>query len=152
MSVGQAVVEVLIGVGIAAVALLALIQVATKSVSNSGLAKRQAVATAFAVEGMEWVKSRRQIEPWSAMYNRDPAGGGSSIFCLNAMPANLASLSSACSGTIGTTEFTRRVTFTSAVVTPPAGGNEQVTVVAEVSWYEGGRLTSSRQETYFLRY
>jgi|SRR3989344_1337147 len=146
MRVGQAVVEVLIAMGIVTVALLALIQVATRSVSNSGQSKRQSVATAYAQEGLEWIKRQRSVVAWSNFYDN----GNLSPYCLNTIPAAWDAWSTgACgSATIAGTEYTREARLTASVV----GGNQQLAAVVEVRWSEGGRTSSSRQETYFLRY
>ena len=141
---GQIILEILVAVGVATVAILALVQVATRSVANSGFAKRQSVATAYAAEGMEWVKGRRELEPWAEMQAR------SGQYCLNSFPGGLGGLVVGnCGGAVILgTEYTRTVTFTQSVVS----GTEQDAVVVVVQWTEGGRVVNARQETFFLQY
>jgi Tfp pilus assembly protein PilV len=146
---GQSILEVLVGIGVALVALLAIVQIANKSVTNSGFSKRQSVATAYAIEGMEWIKSQRQADTWSTFYGRGSNGG--TTYCLN----GLTWVAGNCSGaTITGTEYIRTATLTTSLVTPPPTGptNQQLTVTIDVVWYESGTQFSSRQETVFLRY
>lgn len=146
---GQTIIEVLVAVGVVALGLLALVQVATKSVANSGFSKRQAVATALAVEGMEWIKGQRSGLDWEDFYK------SSGSYNLNSFPGSWTGwVAGVCSGSVPGMIYTRCVTMAAEAVTPVPGPGpvvQQLRVVVDVTWDESGRVAKSSQETVFLR-
>jgi len=136
MKTGQAIVEVIIAFAVATIAILGLVQVATKSVANAGAAKRAAQATAYAMEGMEWITGERDSTDWQAFYAR------SGLYCISVL-----AWGSPC-GPIGTTEYSRTVTMTPGVV----NSVQQMTVTVTVSWNEGSRIATESQTSEFTAY
>lgn len=138
---GQAIVEVIIAIAVAMVAVLGLVQVATKSVANAGAAKRAAQATSYAMEGMEWVTGQKFLTSWGSFV------GKSNYFCINSLPSDWESMtvSGQCGGTVITgTEFWRYVNLA------PAGNESVVTVT--VAWNEGSRVAVESQTSRFTAY
>jgi len=141
MKTGQAIVEIVIAFAVATIAVLAMVQVATKSLSNAGAAKRAAQATAYAMEGMEWVTGQRDLNTWSIFT------GKSGNYCISLLPADwlAMTITGTCGGVvISGTEFSRYVNLT------PSGNRDAVTVT--VSWYEGSRLTDESTSSEFTAY
>lgn len=139
MKTGQAIVELIIAFAVAVVAVVGLVAVATKSVSNSGVSKRQSTATAYATQGMEWVRGQRDVLGWGG------AGGfyaKAGTFCLNTLAWN----SMPCAAITGT-EFTRTV-----VMSQVAGPPQQVQTVVAVTWTESARTLTAGQTTFFTAY
>lgn len=140
---GQAIVEIMIAFAVATIAVLGLVQVATKSLSNAGAAKRAAQATAYAMEGMEWVTGQRYTVSWTEF------SGKTGTWCLNdlGVAVTWSSLpSGSCgSGVIGTTEYTRYMDLSSI-----SGIESDVAVT--VNWREGSRQAFERQTSRFTSY
>lgn len=139
MKIGQALVEIILAFAVAVVAIVGLVSVATKSISNSGVSKRQSTATAYAVQGMEWVRGQRDVLGWSGTSGFFSKSGD---YCLSTLAWN----SMPC-GIIDSTEFTRKVNM-SRLVGPP----QQVLTVVTVTWVESGRTLTTTQTTYFTAY
>lgn len=140
---GQAMVEIIIAFAVATIAVLGLVAVATKSLSNAGAAKRAAQATAYAMEGMEWVTGQRYTVSWTEFF------GKTGTWCLNDLGAAVtwSGLPSGSCGTgvIGTTEYTRYMELMAV-----SGIESNVTVT--VSWLEGSRQAFERQTSRFTSY
>lgn len=141
MKAGQAIVEIIIAFAVVVVAVVALAQVATKSVANAGAAKRAAQATAYAMEGMEWVAGQKFLISWSSFTNKN------GDYCINALPAGWANMTATgqCGGAVMTgTEFRRYVNVA------PAGNEAVITVT--VKWNEGLRTAAESQTSRFTAY
>ena len=135
---GQVLIELLIALGVAVMAIVALVQVTTKSLSNAGFSKRQSGATVYAVAAAEWLRSQRLSLGWDAFSSK--AG---QTYCLNDLNWNL--LGSCGTAQIGTTGFSREATLT-------AVSSKQVEAAVIVKWREGTRDVSSKHTTVFGRY
>lgn len=133
---GQAIVEVIIAFAVATIAVLGLVQVATKSVANAGAAKRAAQATAYAMEGMEWVTGERDTSDWQTFFDR---GSPLETYCLS----GLAWGAMPCSQ-ITSTEYTRTATLESL--------GQLVTATVTVSWAEGSRTAAESQTSTFTAF
>lgn len=133
---GQAIVEVILAFAVATIAILGLVQVATKSVANAGAAKRSAQATAYTMEGMEWVTGERATSDWQTFFNR---GNPVTTYCISGL-----SWGTMPCGQIGSTEYSRTATLTSSGL--------QTMVTVSVSWVEGSRTASESQASTFTAY
>lgn len=136
---GSTLIEVMAAVGIAIVGLMALVQLGTKSINNSGFSARQSQATVYASQALETVRLRKEQLGWTRF--RSSYGGGN--YCGTDLS----------SGSCGVgTEFTSTVTLVYGSVS----GVETLTATAVVSWREGnetasGRAATVRQETTFTK-
>lgn len=143
---GQLVVEALIAVAVISIGLLAMVQLANKSISNSGMSKRQSQATAFAQEGMEWVRNQKLTMGWAVFKNYI------GIYCINDLSSPAAGL---CTNKISGTDYARTVTFNAD---NSVAGVSQIKVVVDVSWQDasggGGpvRTAHAKQETVLANY
>jgi len=144
---GQLLIEAVIAFGIVALVLVALLQLSNASVSNSGEANRQAVATNFATEGVQWIKGQRITGSggWSefALHCGSTDNCSKTNICLNQL-----SWSANCTTnpTIPGTEFNRRLSLLGETV----GTKHQITATVTVSWWENGRQSSAKQWFVFV--
>lgn len=138
MKPGQVLIEMLIALGVAVVAIAALAQIATKSLSNAGFSQTQSGATAYAVAANEWLRGQRSSLGWDVFSSK--AG---QTYCLNNLNWNLPG--SCGTAQIGTSGFSREVTLTGI-------SNKQVEAAVIVKWREGTKTFSSKQTTVFGRY
>ena len=143
---GQAIVEVIIAFAVAVVAIVGLVSVATKSVSNSGVSKRQSTATAYATQAMEWVRQQRDVMSWTDFAEKVSAPS----YCLGSTlpaPTSWPGAAASCGGclVISNTEFTRCITLSSP-------GANQVQAIVTVTWPEGVRTMNTNQTTIFTGY
>lgn len=127
-------VEVILAIAVAVIGVLGLVSLSTKSVSNSGFSKRQSVATSYAIQGMEWVRGRRDVEDWTIFSSR------SGTYCLS--DTTITTWNNSACPVIPGTEFTRL-----AVLTTPVAG--QLSVDVRVAWTEGGRSEVANQVSIF---
>ena len=136
---GQVIVEIMIAFAVMVVAVVALVSAVTKSVSNSGVSKRQSAATAYATQGMEWVRGQRDVLGWGGTGGFYAKAGA---FCLNRLAWN----SRPCVLIAGT-EFTRIVNISQVV-----GDVQQIQAVVTVTWVESARTQTTSQTTFFTAY
>lgn len=136
---GQVLVELLLAFVVASLSLVSMAQIATRSVSNSGYATNRSEATNYTSSGMEWVRKQRPIDGSFYTY--------SGLYCLNTNP--ISGLGGGGCGTtvIGTSIFSRDVTFT-----PSGSPVNQQTVTVSTKWTDRGRQFSSDQTTIFKKY
>jgi len=136
-------VEVIIAFAVATIAILGLVQVATKSVANAGAAKRAAQATAYAMEGMEWVTGQKYTVGWADFW------GKTGTWCLNDVEAAVTWLSlpggNCGSDVISGTEYTRYMTLAQV-------SSDETDVTVSVSWQEGARTAIESQTSKFTTY
>lgn len=122
MRKGEVMVELLLALAIAVIAIVALVAVTTRSIFTSGFSKRQSEATSYAQEVMECVRNKKN-EDW----------------------ANLSNGQAASCATTPVGVFGRTVTF--STLSP-----QQIQATVTVSWSESGKQYSSKQTTVFTRY
>ncbi len=137
MKRGQILVELLLALGVAMVVLTALAGVTTRSVFNSGFARRQSQASELALGGIEWVRSERNRLGWSYFSNYI-----NGTYCMDTLDPTVWSTSgNSCTGVpVAGTTFIRRVD-----VSNPTGVGRTVKVT--VDWTEGSHTYTARQTT-----
>lgn len=134
---GQVLTELVIALSVVIIGVMALVQLATKSISNAGYSKHQSVSTSYGSSATDWVRKQRDTLGWDAF-----ASKAGQTYCIN----NLAWTTGSCgTGQIGTTGFSREVTLSSL---PP----DKLEAVITVKWTEGIKPYSSKQSTIFGRY
>ncbi len=139
---GQMLVEVVIAISVAVLAILGLVSVTTKSVNNSAAAKRQVEATTFGTEVMQWIVAQRDISGWNAVAAKATVSGQQYCFPTSLVNKTMNDWPTPgpCVGyQLGSPPgFNRDVTLT---LTVPA---QEVQVDVVVSWIEGSRLVYSK--------
>ena len=123
---GQIIIELVIALAVAMVAIVALIQSTTKSVSNSTFSKSQTTATEYATEAIEWLRSEKN-KSWPDFSAKDGS------YCLNTLDWNSPS---PCT----TGEFKKDLVKTA----------DNLTVT--VSWDEKGQTFKVKQDITFNKY
>lgn len=119
-------VEVVLAIAVAAVVLVAMAVLSTRSLTTSNFSRSKSQADAYVQEGMEWIRNQRRSLGWTAFY-ADPACGPS---C----------------GDLGN-GYTRSATFTK-----DPGPPEKVTVTVTVGWVESRKTFNVKQTTVFNQY
>lgn len=86
-SKGQTLLEVILAIGVAALVLIGLTRAVTVALRNAQFAKKQALATQYAQEGMEKVRAYRDQTDWTIFTSNcdpgigSPAGFSRSVNC-----------------------------------------------------------------------
>jgi hypothetical protein len=142
---GQMIIEAMIAFSVSMVALVALLQLSNRSAANSGLANRSAIATAYADEGINWVKQQRKNMTWDAFLAAAQGGGHS--YCLMSPPFSFTL--GGCNPTgneITGTIYTRNLTMTTGI------RNSKVFIGANVTitWPEGNRTKTVQRRSEFF--
>jgi Tfp pilus assembly protein PilV len=122
----QIMIELVIALAIAMVAVVALIQNTTKSVSNSIYSRSQTTANGLVVEAIEWLRKEKN-KSWPDFSAK------SGIYCLNSLDWNTTS-------PCPTGQFKRDLSKSGDTVT------------VTVSWDEKGRNFSVSQSVTFSKY
>jgi|SRR3989344_1644719 len=134
MKRGAMLVELLIALAVATMAIVGLVSLTTRSISTAGYSKRQSTATAYANQAMEWIRSEKNAD-WQAFSTH------SGSYCLNSLVWTTGS----CPKILDSGTFSRGV-----VISSPAP--QQMQAVVTVSWSEAGKDFSAKQTTIFARY
>lgn len=151
MRKGQLLVEVLIAISVAMVALVGLIQVSNKSINNAGFARRQAEATTYGSELMEWIVTQKNISGWEGFVTHS-SGASGTPYCFTASPPTAWPGIGSCTSSnvvvvaspATTTQYVRQANLITGV--------NEILVSVTVTWTEGGRTVSSKQDRTIGRY
>lgn len=135
-------VELLIALGIAVLIIIALIQSVVMSMKNSQFAKNQNLATRYSQEGIEKIRSVRDVLGWQVFYttyngtSKCLGTGDSSTWVdkLTGCAVNIDNL------------FTRDVSFSDS------GGGSQLSIVVTTSWTDNSGSHKSEQRTYLSKW
>jgi len=139
---GQALVEIVVAIGVAVLALLAISRVSSRSIFNAGAASRQNQAFNYAHNAIDMIKEMINSEGRAAQ--TDQLFTDTKTWCFNGVTVNTTNGTSFC--TIGSTEFEGQVTMSRA----PINGKDELTVVSQVRWVEGGLNRSVKNEAKFV--
>jgi Tfp pilus assembly protein PilV len=141
MKRGMLLTELLIALAIASMALLVVVGLSTRSVSDSGFFKHQTEANALAREGLEWVKVQRNQLGWGEVFGKSGA-----TYCIN----DLTWAAAPCSGYVGDGNvYTRTVTINEKL---PSTTPARLVVGVVVTWKEGRKSFTSQLETELTNY
>lgn len=133
MKKGQILLELVVAIGVAMIALMAMAQISIKSLANSNFSVHQSVANGYSIAGMEWIRSQRDLD-WTSFLAK------SGTYCMNTL---VWSTTSPCP-TINNI-YTRTAVLTKI-------SNTQVKAVVTVSWQEGSLTHQARQTNVFYEY
>ncbi len=123
---GQMLVEIVLAIAVAALVLVGLAQLSTRSLNTSDFSRSKSQADAYAQGSGEWIRNQRSSLGWTAFY-ASPVCGPS---C----------------GDLGN-GYTRNAAFTK-----DAGPPEKVTVTVTVSWVGSGKTFNVKQTAVFNQY
>lgn len=79
---GFSLIEVLVFVTILGLFFVAAVSVTTFSLKNMKINEHKIVATHFAEEGLEWIKSEKEGD-WGVFIGKDTSSGSGTSYCLN---------------------------------------------------------------------
>lgn len=147
---GQTLVEVVVAAVIITLILVALVSAITFSLSNVQYARNKALATKYAQEAVEWLRSQRDAG-WYTFNGMAP--DTATTYCVSGFPANVSSLTSgACtscpSGCINDDYgiFQREVILTGNVA------DDGVNITVKVFWQQGQRTEQVIVNTYLTKW
>lgn len=128
----QVLIELTIALAVAMVAILALVQSTTKSVSNSTFSKSQTQATQYASEAIEWLRNQKNAS-WPIFSEKLSSSGQ---YCLN----TLAWVAGVCTDNMTGLIYKRQLDISGS----------QLTVT--VKWTEKNKDFSAKQVISFSEY
>ncbi len=131
---GQFLVETLIAMGAAVIIIGSLVASVSMVIKNAQFSRNQTLATKYATEGMEWIRSQRD-SGWTVFATR------SGTYCLNSLSWS----SGACVGNMGTTLFKRE-----AVLSALAADKMSITVT--VTWTDPDGTHKSNLSSYLTKW
>lgn len=131
-------IEMLIAIGIAVLIILAFVQTMVASIKNAQFAKYQNLATRYSQQGVEMVRSQRDLLGWQTFYS---TYNGTSKCLATADPASWTDKGVGCSVNIDNL-FTREAVFTDA------GGGVSELVIVTTFWTDNSGIHKSEQRTY----
>ena len=111
MQSGQSLFEVVFAIAVVAIIISGVVALSATTVRNSSFSRNNALATNYAQEAAEWLRSERDNN-WVIFSGRSNTSGVT--WCINA----LTWVSGVCSGNISGTIFMRTVTLTTDIVDP----------------------------------
>ncbi len=137
---GQAIIEAVLAFSIVMVVLVALLQLSNKSVTTSGAASRQALATSYVTEGLQWLKQ----------FRADKGFGKDGGLLSKCMPGSVCTYhlndldwTNSATPNIPGTEYNRNLVMDSQTA-------NQVVATVSVSWQETGRTATAKQVFIFV--
>lgn len=143
---GQSLIEVLVALSLAVLAIGALVSVTVTSVKNAQFSQNQTQAEKYAQEGMEWVRLQKESLPsWSAFSGKSSP----SPYCINNLDWNLP-FSCGASNITGTI-YKRELNLSQPGDCPnssPSPINAKVTVY----WTDSIRIHQAVRETCFTNW
>ncbi|KKS77646.1 MAG: hypothetical protein UV74_C0013G0165 [Candidatus Woesebacteria bacterium GW2011_GWB1_43_14] len=134
---GQSFFELLVAVAIVSITLIALVSLATKSVSNSTYSRDKTLSTRYTQEALEWLRGERDKD-WNSFYSK-ATGGSGSTYCMSDVGAGLQTGSCPM---IPDTTFTRTITLISP-------GINSVEAIVTTSWEGDTGLHDTTISTVF---
>ncbi|KKU02965.1 MAG: hypothetical protein UX52_C0007G0004 [Candidatus Amesbacteria bacterium GW2011_GWA1_46_35] len=127
MKRGQMLLEVVLALAIVTIVMVALVQLSTRSIKNSDFSRYQAEATSYASQAMEWIRADRNTKGWEEWWNNHPCGP-------------------VCDVIIGN-RYTVHAGFT-----PTPGSPQRIAILVTVTWAQGGKSFSAKQDAIFTQY
>lgn len=128
MKQGQMLLEVVLGLAIVTIVMVALVSLSTRSIKNSDFSRYQAEATSYANEAMEWIRADKNTNGWETWWSDYRCGPP---------PCDVDNGKG----------YTVHADF-NQVPGPP----QQMTVAVTVKWDQGGKTYSAKQDAVFTRY
>lgn len=139
---GQTLVEVIVASGIVTLVLSGLVSAITYGLTSVQFSRNKALATKYAQESLEWVRSKRDVSAnWATFYST--YASTPTTYCMSTLSW---STTSPCTTPINDAydKFVRTVTLTGN----GAPDNDRILVQAVVTWNEGRRSSNVSLETY----
>lgn len=147
---GQTLIEVIVGLAVLSLVLVAVVSGVAVSIKGSRTSKNQTLATRYAQEGLEWIRERRDEIGWGpflAALRADNVFGVTyclpdlSVYDVPLAPGDGLPDASCVNNPISGTPFTREMTITYE----PSASPRWIQAEVVVSWAEGNQTYESRQ-------
>lgn len=138
---GQSLLEALVAMAVAILIVGGLVVAVIVAVRNAQFAKNQTLATKYANEGMEWIRSERDTD-WTIFAARSGPPPGGTTYCLN----NLSWASLPCSFSLANNTFKREA----VLITREA--DRKIEAKVTVSWTDPAGPHKSELTSYFTKW
>lgn len=141
---GSSIIELIIALVLISIALTAVVGLVIKGVSNNTYNRNKSLATGYAEQSLEWLRSERDLN-WKQFYARSLT----TTWCIPTLSWSGSSHSGSCSQTevISQTPFIRELTLV-RTTTPTIS----VTATVSVKWTDSAGLHSSESTTNFTNW
>lgn len=128
---GFSLIEVLVFISVLGLFFVAALSVTTFSLKNMKINEHKILATHYAEEGLEWIKSEKEGS-WETFIIKDTSSGTGTPYCLNSLDWTV--------GNCGTYSLGTPATFKrEAALTNSGAPTSQVNIEVVVSWIEGNQ-------------
>lgn len=148
---GQTLFEVVLAIGMMAAILIGIVSLAALAVRNSTFSKNKTLATRYAQEMVEWLRSERDnnYDIFAAKSALDPG----LTYCFDEIgatwpPMNYSGCGSGDEDKIAGTSLFREVNLTTSESLPVTGEPIQITATVKVYWTDGRVDHEVRSVTY----
>lgn len=156
---GQSLIEVLVALSLAVLAIGALVTVTMTSVKNAQFSKNQTQAEKYAQEGMEWARLQKENLLWTGtgnFFSRSGSEISPNKYCLNTFPVGAWSGACAVGTVIPQTIFMRELSMKTLTTLTNCGniisGKEPILAVVTVSWPDSSGSHATIRETCFTNW
>lgn len=141
---GQSLFEVILAIAVLTLVLVGIVSLATISVRNSTFSRNKTLASKYAQEASEWLRSERDKDRDAFILHADASFDIPKYYCLDALVwTNLGKCSS--SEFISNTPFIRNLSLTKTM----KSGKTVIEVKVVVSWQDSQGEHEARSFTYF---
>jgi len=132
VKLGQSLFEVVVAIGVAAVIVVALVSLVTRSIRNATFSKNKSLAASYAQEASEWLRGERDNN--LIVFLQKSATG--LTYCLPTADWPVSAGGCGSANFIQDTQFLRSVTFSRTWVVVNGSNKDIITADIRVSWNE----------------
>jgi type II secretory pathway pseudopilin PulG len=144
-SAGSSIIEVLVAIVVMLLVMTAVLQLSVVSMRHQRVSSARSVGTQLASEGIEWVRSLRDVSGWQTFSEHI---GNSWNFCLmDTVPPASEFLTLSSNICIGNTFVVSGVTYERLIQINKKPGVDGYDVAITVSWVDGSQNYEVRQQT-----
>lgn len=141
---GQTLFELVMGIAIGVVVITGIVIATTLSVGNAIFAKKNALATRYSQEALEWLRTERD-KSWATVFSK--GASTTQYYCLPTLSWDIANHCSL-PQTISGTDFLREL----SLLNKDLDGNDGLEATITVSWSDGTGKHSSHLTTQFTQW
>jgi len=143
---GQSLIEIVAALGIILLILTGVITATTFSIKSSRFSKTQSMATKYANEMNEWIRSQRDTTSWTEFRDSRSSLDPGTTYCFNDTPTSWPS-SGLCPGYALKSMFKRQATLINE-----GGAQNKITIKIEVEWQDESGIHKSELETFLTEW
>jgi|SRR3989344_4268006 len=145
---GQSLLEVVVAISVVVLVLATMISAISYALSNAQYARNKALATKYAQEAVEWLRTQRDVD-WYAFYGYAGSWPDGNHYCLSSLAwTNIdPCISTEANDKIPGTPFLRDLTFTQS-----QSLTDRTEIAITVSWPQGTQTPTVMVNTYLTKW